>query len=97
MKNNIFMNHDTVDKASHLREGNILNHKDTQNIDTSISIWILGRRDSIVFQRHRASCVCGRSDAANFRPCRFLSEGGGGVGGGVIMLIYSKARTLRKL
>ena len=28
MKNNIFMNHDTVDKASHLREGHILNHKD---------------------------------------------------------------------
>jgi len=38
------------------------------------------------------SCVCGRLDAANFRPCRFLSEGGGGVGGCVIMLIYSKAQ-----
>ena len=28
MKNNLFMNYDTVDKASHLREGHILNHKD---------------------------------------------------------------------
>ena len=28
MKNNLFMNYDTVDKASHLREGYILNHKD---------------------------------------------------------------------
>ena len=28
MTNNLIINHDIVDKASHLREGNILNHED---------------------------------------------------------------------
>ena len=47
------------------------------------------RRSARRFQsRHQASCVCGRSDAANFRSCRFLSEGGGG---GVIMPLPNKA------
>jgi len=50
-----------------------------------------GKSNNQVYYKSWASCVCGRFDAANFRPCRFLSGGGDGVGGCVIMLIYSKA------